>query len=114
MIESIETHADQTEMVSAGTPLAEPSHHMHNASMPSITIRDVPGDTRDELASRAAATGRSLQQFLRAELIRLAQRPDNATILARAAERRRQTGEGFTTEQIRELRAGERDEAGRS
>jgi plasmid stability protein len=32
----------------------------------SITIRDVPQKTRDELAARAALTGRSLQEYLRA------------------------------------------------
>jgi plasmid stability protein len=30
--------------------------------MPAITIRDVPDETRAELAARAAATGRSLQE----------------------------------------------------
>jgi len=38
---------------------------------PSITIRDVPDAARHELAARAAASGRSLQQYLRGELIRL-------------------------------------------
>lgn len=42
--------------------------------MPAITIRDVPDDARDQLAARASASGRSLQQYLRAELIRLAER----------------------------------------
>jgi len=32
----------------------------------SITIRDVPDETSDELAARAALTGRSLQEYLRA------------------------------------------------
>ena len=35
----------------------------------SITIRDVPDDARDELAARAALSGRSLQEYLRAQLI---------------------------------------------
>ncbi len=80
---------------------------MQNASMPSITIRDVPRPTRDELAARAAASGRSLQQYLRSELVKLAERPDNAAILARAAERLRSTGEGLTSPQILDLRTGE-------
>jgi len=42
----------------------------------SITIRDVPEETRDELASRAALTGRSLQEYLRAQLVELARKPD--------------------------------------
>src|SRR5206468_8857843 len=32
---------------------------MHNVCMASVTIRDVPDDARDELAARAAITGRS-------------------------------------------------------
>ncbi|KLL13045.1 MULTISPECIES: FitA-like ribbon-helix-helix domain-containing protein [Protofrankia] len=33
-----------------------------------ITIRDVPDETRDELAARAALSGRSLQEYLRSQL----------------------------------------------
>lgn len=40
-----------------------------------ITIRDVPERVRDELAARAASQGRSMQEFLRGELVRLASRP---------------------------------------
>lgn len=40
-----------------------------------ITIRDVPEPVRDELAARAARQGKSMQQFLRAELERVAARP---------------------------------------
>lgn len=65
---------------------------MQNASMPSITVRDVPDDVRDELAARARLTGRSLQEFLRAELIELARRPDPDVIIGRARERTRRTG----------------------
>ncbi len=37
-----------------------------------ITIRNVPDDTRNELAARAARAGQSLQEYLRGELVRLA------------------------------------------
>jgi plasmid stability protein len=40
-----------------------------------ITIRDVPEVVRDELAARAARQGKSMQEFLRAELERLAAKP---------------------------------------
>ena len=40
-----------------------------------ITIRDVPEKVRDELAARAALQGKSMQEFLRSELERLAARP---------------------------------------
>jgi plasmid stability protein len=73
---------------------------MQNAIMPSITIRDVPETTRDELAARAARSGRSLQQYLRSELIKLAGKRDNLEIIERAQERVRRTGTGLTTEQI--------------
>lgn len=58
----------------------------------SITIRDVPDATRDELAARAARSGRSLQEYLRARLIELAERPDAEVLLARVRERKRLTG----------------------
>jgi antitoxin FitA len=57
--------------------------------MASVTIRDVPDDTRDELAARAARSGRSLQEYLRAKLIELARRPEPEVFLARVRERRR-------------------------
>lgn len=37
---------------------------MQNAGMPNVTIRDLPPDVHAVLARRAAASGRSLQQFL--------------------------------------------------
>jgi hypothetical protein len=40
-----------------------------------ITIRDVPESVRDELASRAALQGKSMQEYLRGELERLASMP---------------------------------------
>jgi plasmid stability protein len=49
----------------------------------SITVRDVPDETRDELAARAARTGRSLQEYLRATLIDLARRPDVDVMIER-------------------------------
>lgn len=58
-----------------------------NAAMPSITVRDVPADVRDELAARAARAGRSLQEHLRAELIELAQKPSVDEVLERARSR---------------------------
>ena len=73
---------------------------MQNACMPSITIRDVPDNARDELAARAASSGRSLQQYLRGELIRLAEQPDNIAILEGARARVRVTGEGLSGDQI--------------
>jgi hypothetical protein len=51
-------------------------HCWHYAGMSvQITIRDVSESVRDELAARAASQGRSMQEFLRGELERLAARP---------------------------------------
>ena len=58
----------------------------------SITIRDVPDEVRDELASRARLSGRSLQQYLRTELIALAQRPRAEVLMARIRERKKLAG----------------------
>jgi plasmid stability protein len=65
-----------------------------------ITIRDVPDDTRDELAARAAASGRSLQEYLRRELIELARRPDADAVVARMRERKARTETRLTRDKI--------------
>jgi len=66
----------------------------------SITIRDVPDETRDELAARAARSGRSLQEYLRLEMIDLARRPDVDTLLRRVAARKRATQSNLSAEEI--------------
>ncbi|MBK5221599.1 MAG: hypothetical protein JJE52_01725 [Acidimicrobiia bacterium] len=68
--------------------------------MASITIRDVPDEARDELAGRAAATGRSLQEYLRMQLIELARRPDPAALATRIAARKARTGSRLPAEAI--------------
>jgi plasmid stability protein len=74
---------------------------MHTSIMAtSITIRDVPDEARDELAARAAASGRSLQEYLRAQLVALASRPDAETILTRIRERKERTGSRLSAEKI--------------
>ena len=49
--------------------------------MPSITVRDVPEEVRDELAARAARSGKSLQEYLKGTLIDLVQRPTPAEVI---------------------------------
>ena len=58
----------------------------------SLTIRDVPDQTSAELAARAALTGRSLQEYLRARLIELADSPDAEVWLSRVRARKAATG----------------------
>jgi len=68
--------------------------------MAAITIRDVPDETRDELASRAALSGRSLQEFLRLQLIEIARKPDPNALLARIRDRKRQVDSRLPVEAI--------------
>jgi plasmid stability protein len=65
-----------------------------------VTIRNVPDDVRDELAARAARSGRSLQEYLRAELIRLAGSVSVDDWLASAREVREAAGFRLTAEEI--------------
>jgi plasmid stability protein len=66
----------------------------------SITIRDVPDETRDELAARAAMTGRSLQEYLRARLVELARQPDAEALMQRVRARKAATRSALSAEQI--------------
>lgn len=81
---------------------------MQDGSMPSITVRDVPSDVRDELAARAARSGRSLQEHLRAELIELARKPSVGEILARARSRTESTSSRLPAARILDHRDAER------
>lgn len=66
----------------------------------SITIRDVPDETRDELAARAALTGRSLQEYLRYRLIELARQPEAETLVQRIRARKAATASTLSAERI--------------
>jgi antitoxin FitA len=55
--------------------------------MPNVLIRDLPDDIHATLQRRAAAAGQSLQQFLTAELARVATTPTLTEVLARISER---------------------------
>jgi antitoxin FitA len=82
---------------------------MHNACMTtSITIRDVPDETRDELAARAALTGRSLQEYLRSRLIELARQPEAETLVERIRARKVATGSALPAERILSYRDEDR------
>lgn len=68
--------------------------------MASITIRDVPDGARDELAARAARSGRSLQEYLRNALIDLAHRPDPEALATRIADRKQRTASALSSAKI--------------
>lgn len=74
----------------------------------SITVRDVPVEACDELRARAAAHGRSLQAYLRLQLIELARRPDPEVVLQRIAERVERTGSTLSAASILRHRDADR------
>jgi plasmid stability protein len=53
--------------------------------MPNVLVRDVPDSVHSQLQHRAGERGQSLQQYLAAELRRLAERPTMDEVLARIA-----------------------------
>jgi plasmid stability protein len=73
-----------------------------------ITIRDVPNGVRDELAARAARSGRSLQEYLRAMLVDEAARPPVGDVIARARARVAATGVRVDAESILAARDADR------
>ena len=66
----------------------------------SITIRDVPDDVYDELRARAAAAERSLEEYLRRQLVELAGRPAREEVLRRISERLERTGSTLSAASI--------------
>lgn len=73
-----------------------------------VTIRDVPDAVRDELAARAALQGKSMQEYLKGELERLASRPPVERVLAGIRERKELTGRRMSPEEILTHRDAER------
>ncbi len=76
--------------------------------MPSMTIRDVPEETRDVLAARAARAGQSLQEYLKTQLIALAQRPSQDELWSRVRSRVSTTGTRLPAAAILEARDHDR------
>jgi antitoxin FitA len=74
----------------------------------SITIRAVPDETTEEPAARAALTGRSLQEYLRARLVDLAGAPDAEVWMARVRARKAVTGGAVGVAQILAYRDADR------
>jgi hypothetical protein len=73
----------------------------------------VPDETRDELAARAALVRRSLQEYVRSQLIELARRPDAEALLARVRDRKQRTGSRLSAEAILAHRDADADDVGR-
>jgi len=82
---------------------------MQNAGMSiQITIRNVPEEVRDELASRAALQHQSMQEYLRGELERIASRPSAETWLQTARERKAAAGTRISAKKIVNARNADR------
>jgi plasmid stability protein len=88
--------------------IADQQRYMQNASMASITIRDVPDETRVELAARAARSGRSMQEYVRLKLVELAAVPERQEVLDRVARRKARTATRVPREDIVAARDAER------
>ena len=56
--------------------------------MPNVLVRDLPDAVHAQLQRRAKSQGQSLQQYLVAELKRLAERPTIDEVLDRIEQRR--------------------------
>jgi len=74
-----------------------------------ITIRNVPGAVRDELAARAARRGQSMQEFLRGELERLAARPPIEELLNAMKLRKALAGTRIGADEILRARDADRE-----
>ncbi|MBK5249211.1 MAG: hypothetical protein JJE50_07205 [Actinomycetales bacterium] len=75
----------------------------------SITIRNLPDETVDELAARAAASGRSLQEYLSKRLIDVSREPDVEVWLARVDARKAANPQVIGAQRILELRDLDRE-----
>jgi len=73
-----------------------------------ITIRDVPEKVRDELAARAALQGKSMQEFLLAELRRMVARPSIDSWLQQVRKRKRAAQSQVPAESIVKARDADR------
>ena len=78
-----------------------------------ITIRNVPEEVRDELASRAALKRQSMQEFLREALERMARVPSREVVLERARRRVEASDSRVTAADIVRMLEEDRNERGR-
>jgi antitoxin FitA len=76
--------------------------------MGAITIRDVPDETRAELAARAARSGRSMQEFVRLKLIEIAEAPEPGELVERMRHRKARMSGGMTVAEILDAKDADR------
>lgn len=73
-----------------------------------ITVRDVPNSVRDELAARAARSGKSLQEYLRGMFVDSVAHPSVDDVIARARLRVSHTGTRIDAAAILDARDADR------
>ena len=73
-----------------------------------ITIRDIPEAIRDNLAARATREGKSMQEYLRAELVKLSERPSVTEWVNAIAQRKTKSGSSVSIAQILKARDNDR------
>ena len=88
--------------------LAERWQCWQNACMVQITIRNVSEEVRDELALRAARNRQSMQEYLHAELERLASQPSIDEWLRKVRERKASMTSSVSGAAILEARDADR------
>lgn len=76
--------------------------------MAAITVRNVPDEVRDELAARAARSGRSMQEYLLSQLIEIALQPSLDDVITRARARVAATRTRLNTADILAARDADR------
>jgi len=76
--------------------------------MAAITVRNVPDDVRDELAARAAKSGRSLQEYLLHHFMEMASQPSLDEVITRARARVESTRTRVTAADILAARDADR------
>jgi hypothetical protein len=81
--------------------------------MVAITIRDVPPEVRNELAQRAERAGQSLQQYLRFELQKIAEKPSKEDWMRRVRAGVDGSGVVLSAEDIVRSIREDRDDSGR-
>lgn len=74
----------------------------------SITIRDVPQEVRDALAGKAQREGKSMQEYLRGELERLALSPSIDSWIDAVRERKARYGSKVTRREVLSARDADR------
>ncbi|WP_300400056.1 hypothetical protein [Nocardioides sp.] len=68
--------------------------------MTTITVRNVPDETRDLLAARAKRAGQSMQEYLRRQLIEIGAAEDQGEFWDRVEESVARHGSTLSTEDI--------------